>query len=88
TPVVAAAVGGLTTAVADGRSGLLVPGHNPADFAAALHRIIADRPLAAALAAGGVQHTAGFSWDRTASELVAAYTEAMVTPSYAVPLAR
>ena len=88
TPVVAAAVGGLTTAVADGRSGLLVPGHNPAAFAAALHRIIADRPLAAALAAGGVQHTAGFSWDRTASELVAAYTEAMVTPSYAVPLAR
>ena len=30
TPVVAAAVGGLTTVVRDGRSGLLVEGHDPA----------------------------------------------------------
>jgi D-inositol-3-phosphate glycosyltransferase len=88
TPVVAAAVGGLTTAVAGGRSGLLVPGHDPADYAAAVRRIVVDPRFAGALAAGAVEHAAGFSWDRTASELVAAYTEAMVAPLYAVPVGR
>src|SRR5213076_8036 len=33
TPVVAAAVGGLTTLVDDGRTGYLVEGRDPADFA-------------------------------------------------------
>ncbi len=88
TPVVAAAVGGLTTAVADGKSGVLVAGHDPSDYAAAVRRIVLDRPFATALAAAGVAHAAGFSWDRTAAELMAAYTEAMGVPSYAVPLAR
>ncbi len=36
TPVVAAAVGGLTVAVADGVSGLLVDGHDPQTWADAL----------------------------------------------------
>ena len=36
TPVVAAAVGGLTTVVRDGHSGLLVDSHDPRDWAAAL----------------------------------------------------
>ena len=40
TPVVAAAVGGLTTAVRDGHSGLLVSGHDPADYARAFERIV------------------------------------------------
>ncbi|MGN6129123.1 MAG: D-inositol-3-phosphate glycosyltransferase, partial [Nocardioidaceae bacterium] len=43
TPVVAAAVGGLTTAVRDGVSGLLVEGHDPEDYARAMARII-DTP--------------------------------------------
>jgi len=88
TPVVAAAVGGLTTAVADGTSGLLVVGHDPVDYAAAVRRIVLDGGLATALSAGGVARAAGFSWDRTASELVAAYTEAMGVPSYALPSVR
>lgn len=87
-PVVAAAVGGLTTAVADGKSGVLVAGHDPSDYAAAVRRIVLDRPFATALAAAGVAQAAGFSWDRTAAKLIAAYTEAMGVPSYAVPLAR
>ena len=39
TPVVAAAVGGLTTVVRDGVTGLLVDGHDPADYARAIERL-------------------------------------------------
>ena len=53
TPVVAAAVGGLTTAVRDGHSGLLVPGHDTDDWADALQRVLADdEPARATLEAG------------------------------------
>ena len=45
TPVVAAAVGGLTTVVRDGHSGLLVDSHEPRDWAAALRRVIEDDGL-------------------------------------------
>ena len=52
TPVVAAAVGGLTTVVRDGVSGLLVEGHDPADYARAMERIIAAPDLRAELSRG------------------------------------
>ena len=52
TPVVAAAVGGLTTVVADGGSGLLVEGHDPRAWADALRRIVTDDDLRARLEAG------------------------------------
>ena len=74
TPVVAAAVGGLHTAVDDGVSGLLVAGRDPADYAAAIRRVLARREL---LAAGARRHASRFSWDRTVDSLVAAYTAAM-----------
>ncbi|MFL6077552.1 MAG: D-inositol-3-phosphate glycosyltransferase [Mycobacteriales bacterium] len=74
TPVVAAAVGGLTTAVADGESGILVRGHDPAQYAAAIHRVISTPGLRDRLAAGAVRHAAGFSWDRTADQLLDTYT--------------
>src|SRR5262249_38715385 len=46
-PVVAAAVGGLPTAVADGRSGVLVEGHDPGDWATVLAGLLrAPRRLA------------------------------------------
>ncbi|HLM07276.1 MAG TPA: D-inositol-3-phosphate glycosyltransferase [Blastococcus sp.] len=73
TPVVAAAVGGLGTAVRDGVSGLLVDGHDPADYAAAVRRVLARREL---LAAGARRHAGLFSWDRTADALVDAYASA------------
>jgi len=73
TPVVAAAVGGLMTAVQDGVSGVLVEGRNPADYAAAIRRVLAGRPF---LAAGARRHASRFSWDRTADSLIAAYTAA------------
>jgi D-inositol-3-phosphate glycosyltransferase len=76
TPVVAARVGGLPTAVADGRSGMLVDSHEPAAWADALHRVAVDRAERQRLAAGAVEHAAVFSWDRTADALLAVYAEA------------
>jgi D-inositol-3-phosphate glycosyltransferase len=73
TPVVAAAVGGLPTAVRDGVSGVLVDGHDPRDYAAAVRTVVARREL---LAVGARRHAARFSWDRTADALVAAYASA------------
>ena len=40
TPVVAASVGGLRTVVRDGDSGVLVDGHDPADWARVIRRLI------------------------------------------------
>ncbi len=76
TPVVAAAVGGLPVAVADGRSGLLVGDHAPSSWADALERAALDRELRGRLAAGAVEHATLFSWDRTADALLATYAEA------------
>ena len=83
TPVVAAAVGGLPTAVADARSGLLVAGHDPADFAAAMDRIVSAPGYRARLSAGARAHAEEFSWQRTAEGLLAAYRGALVTPELA-----
>lgn len=76
TPVVAAAVGGLTTVVADGHSGLLVDGHDPRDWAAALRRLIDDPALTARLGRGALAQAREFSWERTAERTVAAYRAA------------
>ena len=73
TPVVAAAVGGLRTAVRDGLSGVLVDGHHPDDYAAAVSAVRERREL---LSAGARRHAARFSWDRTVDSLVAAYSSA------------
>ncbi len=73
TPVVAARVGGLPVAVADGRSGLLVPGHRAEEWADALTAAIGRRDE---LGVGAVAHAREFSWDRTADALLATYTGA------------
>ncbi|WP_425464893.1 D-inositol-3-phosphate glycosyltransferase [Nocardioides plantarum] len=76
TPVVAAAVGGLTTVVRDGRSGLLVPGHDPEAWAAALRRVACDDDVRARLAAGAVAQAQEFSWDATADQTLGVYRRA------------
>ncbi|MCU1671670.1 MAG: UDP-Glycosyltransferase/glycogen phosphorylase [Blastococcus sp.] len=73
TPVVAAAVGGLPTAVRDGVSGVLVAGHDPRDYARSVREVLARREL---LSAGARRHAARFSWDRTVDSLVAGYVSA------------
>ncbi len=76
TPVVAASVGGLTTAVKDGTSGLLVADHEPASYAAAFERVLLEPGLRERLAAGAQAQAQQFGWDRTADEMLAVYAEA------------
>jgi len=77
TPVVAASVGGLTTAVADGRSGILVTGHDPEDYARVFEKIIHAPSLRAALSVGAIAQAADFSWDRTADATLDVYSRAV-----------
>jgi D-inositol-3-phosphate glycosyltransferase len=84
TPVVAAAVGGLTTVVRDGHSGLLVDGHEPATWADALRRVIADDQLRTRLEAGALEQARRFSWDRTAEGILEVYGRAQVDLKEAV----
>ncbi len=73
TPVVAARVGGLPVAVADGRSGLLVPGHGAEQWADALGAVALTPRRRKVLAAGAVTHARRFSWDRTTDALLETY---------------
>jgi D-inositol-3-phosphate glycosyltransferase len=77
TPVIAAAVGGLRTAVKDGRSGLLIPGHDPADYAAAVRTIVGSPSLRRTLAEGAVAHASQFGWSVTAAGVLETYREAL-----------
>ena len=77
TPVVAASVGGLTTAVADGVSGVLVDGHEPALWAKVLGDLLRAPRARAELAAGARPHAERFSWKRTTDGLLAAYAESI-----------
>ncbi|HEV7963887.1 MAG TPA: D-inositol-3-phosphate glycosyltransferase [Actinoplanes sp.] len=77
TPVVAAAVGGLVTAVQDGVSGVLVDGHDPQDWARVLGKLLLAPNLRLRLSVGAVRHAANFSWDRTADGLLRVYREAV-----------
>ena len=72
----AAAVGGLTTVVDDGRSGLLVDSHRADDWADALARLVHDPDLRARLARGAVEQARQFSWDVTAEQTLETYDRA------------
>ncbi|HWU31297.1 MAG TPA: D-inositol-3-phosphate glycosyltransferase [Marmoricola sp.] len=76
TPVVAAAVGGLPTAVRHGVSGLLVDGHDPHHYAAAIGSILDDPGLHESLSKGAVKQAAQFTWSRAADRILEIYGEA------------
>jgi D-inositol-3-phosphate glycosyltransferase len=77
TPVVAASVGGLPVAVRDGSTGYLVRGHDPADYAAALRRFVADPSLSGRLGEAAARHAGSFGWDTAAAGTADVYTAAM-----------
>ena len=81
TPVIAAAVGGLRTAVADGESGYLVEGHDPVAYADALARVLDNDIARQSLAHGAVRHAQGFGWTATAQRMLDVYVTAMVSMS-------
>jgi D-inositol-3-phosphate glycosyltransferase len=77
TPVVAASVGGLRTAVADGVSGILIDGHNPGDYARVIERLLDEPQRRDVLAAGAVAHAGEFGWNATARGTLSVYQEAL-----------
>jgi D-inositol-3-phosphate glycosyltransferase len=66
TPVVATAVGGLRTAVADGISGVLVDGHNPKAWSSVIARLLNEPQRRVLLSMGAIEHASHFGWDATA----------------------
>ncbi len=77
TPVVAAAVGGLRTAVDDGRSGQLVHGHDPMVWGQVLAGLLDDPARRDAMARGAVRHARRFSWEATVDALLEVYAAAV-----------
>ena len=75
TPVVAAAVGGLTTIVDDGRSGILVDGDDPLEWAACIDRIVGDPALATSMSVAAVQRARDFTWSTAAGRLRRLYAD-------------
>ena len=80
-PVVAADVGGLSYIIEDGKSGLLIAGHDPADYASAVDRVLSDPELAADLAIGALDHASRFSWETTVNRLLELYEGISANPA-------
>jgi len=66
TPVVATAVGGLRTAIADGISGVLVDGHDPKAWSSVIVRLLQEPQRRVLLSMGAIEHASHFGWDATA----------------------
>ncbi|MGC9542300.1 D-inositol-3-phosphate glycosyltransferase [Streptomyces sp. UG1] len=78
TPVIAAEVGGLPVAVRDGVSGILVPGHDPADYARALYPFAADPARSARMSEAALRHARTFGWATAAEAMADVYTAALL----------
>jgi D-inositol-3-phosphate glycosyltransferase len=74
-PVVASAVGGFTSLVADRRTGFLVEGREPADFAAAITEVLTDRVLAADFGREAAHRARGYTWSIAAGRLRRLYAD-------------
>jgi len=75
TPVVATAVGGLRTAVADGISGVLVDGHDPKAWSSVIARLLQEPQRRVLLSMGAIEHASHFGWDATARGTLDVYDQ-------------
>lgn len=76
-PTVAAAnAGGLSEAVVDGVSGVLVPGWDPADWAREIEDLLRDSDRRCAMRAAAREHAERFSWPLVGGRLHAIYEQA------------
>jgi D-inositol-3-phosphate glycosyltransferase len=78
TPVVAAAVGGLSTAVAHDASGVLIDGHDPRDYATVLRQLYDEPRRRDALGRAALAHAGQFGWRQTAEATLQVYTDALL----------
>ena len=77
TPVIAARVGGLPTAVRDGISGVLVDGHEADTWATQIMSVVSNEDLRSRLAKGAIAHASHFGWEDTTDKLISVYSEAV-----------
>jgi len=77
-PVVASAVGGLISLVDDGRTGRLVEGRDPRDYARAVTDVLADPGRAAAMSAAAVERARRYTWSFAAARLRRLYSDLTV----------
>jgi D-inositol-3-phosphate glycosyltransferase len=73
TPVVAARVGGLSHAVGDGTTGLLLSGHDPAHWAAAVAELLSSPRRLAAMGTAAARFAGAHGWDLAATRLLDVY---------------
>jgi phosphatidyl-myo-inositol alpha-mannosyltransferase len=81
TTVVASDIPGYREVVRDGADGLLVPPGDPLALAEALHDLWIDPQRREDLAHSAAESAERFAWPRVASEVMAAYHDAIATPS-------
>jgi len=74
-PVVSSDVGGLRTLVVDGRTGLRVPGREPADYATAVEAILGDPDFAHRLSANAAEAASAYTWTSMAARLRRVYAD-------------
>ncbi|MEU8616439.1 D-inositol-3-phosphate glycosyltransferase [Streptomyces sp. NPDC048623] len=85
TPVLAAAVGGLPTAVWDGVSGLLVRGHDPVEYARRLLWLARHPQARVTMGEAAVRHARGMSWRASATRTIDVYEDALAVRDRRVP---
>ena len=76
-PVLAAAAGGLTEAICNTHTGLLVPTHDPADWSEALGSLLRDPERRAEMGRTGRRRAEEMTWARAAEQTLAAYRRAV-----------
>jgi D-inositol-3-phosphate glycosyltransferase len=84
TPVVAASVGGLRTAVRDGYSGILVDSRDPVWYARAVRDLLTSPATLARLRHGAREHASRFSWSATVDSLLQLYSSVTAEAAAAV----
>ena len=77
-PVVASAVGGLLSLVDDGRTGRLIEGRDPGDYARAIDEILGHPELAASMGAAAVERARRYTWSFAAARLRRLYSDLTV----------
>ena len=83
TPVIATAIGGLRTAVADGISGVLVDGHDPKAWSSVIARLLQEPQRRVLLSMGAVEHASHFGWDATARGTLDIYDQVITDALHA-----
>lgn len=87
TPVIATAVGGLRTAVADGISGVLVDGHDPRAWSSVIARLLQEPQRRVLLSMGAIEHASHFGWDATARGTLDIYDQVITENNAALKIA-